>query len=104
MLPENALFVFLIAFTCSLLVLATFGACIRSCVFVIRSARIPSAATATLPVFNQPSPPPPRKLKDSKPWTRTDRTVSRVINNPGGDICIGTPLPGLKAKPDGHGG
>ena len=102
MLPGDALFAFLVAFTCSLLVLATFGACIRSCAAVVRSARIPPAATATLPVFDQPPPScaTPRKLKDSKLWTRTDWTAPRVINNPGGEICIGV----VPCKPDGHGG
>lgn len=85
MQPGGAFFAFLIAFACSLLILASFGACIRSCAAAILSARVPPAAAATLPVFNQPSP-PPRKLKDSKLWT-----VPRVINNPGGDICIGSP-------------
>lgn len=90
--PEDALVAFFIAFTCALLVLGAFGACIRCCAAVIRHVPPPppppSIAATLQPVFHHQ-----RKLKDS-------RTVPRVIKHPGGEASIGIVLCGQ----DGHGG
>lgn len=79
--PGEALFAALIAFSCSLVLLGLFGACLRGCAVAIRNSRVP-AAPAALPIFyQQPQPPGSRKLKDP-----------RLINHPGGEVCIGIQL------------
>lgn len=71
---KEALAVFLIIFTCSLVILGACSACVRACTVASWNARVQD----TYRVFQQPPLPCPRKLKDP-----------RVISHPGGETSIG---------------